>query len=667
MNPFASILGRTLACAGLALVLVACATEEEADPNNPSGVTNRPTVPAGTRCSGDGECGGGKCVNGACSAGFKCENDAACPGGRCVDGACVPATATDGRKNGDETDVDCGGALAPRCADGKACAANTDCTSKVCKGGVCQAPTATDGVQNGDESDVDCGGLKGPGCKTGGACKAAIDCESKVCGADKKCVEATNTDGVQNGTETDIDCGGGAPTNAPVCPAGKACKLNEDCFWGHCTANVCEGHRPGTKDGDQTDIDCGGTASPACDWEKGCKVDKDCTTKACGPDKKCLTGPSCAAVHGGTTCGTGEFGDGFKVHETCCRSLKVTGFADAQHPGKTVYLDKYEITAGRMRVFLESLGANPNVKAWMAANRPSRWNTGWEDSLPTGNLSKYTYTVTNPTGNLLYPGQDKFAGSGGLGTWSVVSGTYTIDNGLFRSLAGPHFFPEFNPDYAASHDLNCTNTANSYGYGTYWQPAATISAANADGSIGKYYSKNDLDEKALNCVPFNLLAAFCAWDGGQLMTQEVFDFVAGGPWPNLTPSNIAGTPPPPRLAGANQPCGPGGNSLNTFSDGAGGCYSVYFYPNDFGNTYDGSAKIAPPGRVAADTVRLVPADQPWMDLKGNLEEAVIRSDGIRFDYRGYGVSYTSILFHKVQQTTARMKGGSFGGRCMRFK
>ena len=36
-------------------------------------------------------------------------------------------------------------------------------------------------------------------------------------------------------------------------------------------------------------------------------------------------------------------------------------------------------------------------------------------------------------------------------------------------------------------------------------------------------------------------------------------------------------------------------------------------------------------------------DEPWMDMNGNLQEAVTkRNETTRFDYRGYGVEYGSI-------------------------
>jgi hypothetical protein len=174
-----------------------------------------------------------------------------------------------------------------------------------------------------------------------------------------------------------------------------------------------------------------------------------------------------------------------------------------------------------------------------------------------------------------------------------------------------------------------------------------------------------MDEKALNCTPFSLFAAFCAWDGGQLMTDEVFDFVAGGAWP-ANPAD-ATQAPPPRLTGANTSCGPDGQSLITGGDSTVTCDGVYSFPDPAkGGDFDASWRVAPPGRVPGDTVAINAGDEAWHDLKGNLNEAVFRKDG-QFSFRGYGIGWSSIQAHRTQETTPRMKTGSFGARCMRFR
>lgn len=50
------------------------------------------------------------------------------------------AASKDGIKNGDETDVDCGGTKAAGCADGKSCKVATDCKNNVCTSGTCKPP-----------------------------------------------------------------------------------------------------------------------------------------------------------------------------------------------------------------------------------------------------------------------------------------------------------------------------------------------------------------------------------------------------------------------------------------------------------------------------------------------------------------------------------------------
>ncbi len=93
----------------------------------------------------------------------------------------------------------------PSCATGLGCKVGTDCDSRVCADGApstnaspgagvngfrCKAPTASDLVQNGDETDVDCGGAGNPKCAEGKACAAPTDCASDGCHSGKKiCVQ----------------------------------------------------------------------------------------------------------------------------------------------------------------------------------------------------------------------------------------------------------------------------------------------------------------------------------------------------------------------------------------------------------------------------------------------------------------------------------------------
>ncbi|MFN8591227.1 MAG: hypothetical protein U0031_07145 [Thermomicrobiales bacterium] len=60
-------------------------------------------------------------------------------------------TCKDGRKNGSETDVDCGGSC-PRCKVTKTCQNRDDCVTALCEGGVCIEP------ENATDCGLDAGG-----------------------------------------------------------------------------------------------------------------------------------------------------------------------------------------------------------------------------------------------------------------------------------------------------------------------------------------------------------------------------------------------------------------------------------------------------------------------------------------------------------------------------
>jgi hypothetical protein len=339
------------ACLALTLVSVAAcssttdATADEATPN-PNGKTE----------------------GADCTIGFDCRS------GICRDGRCAPSAAsldgspTDGVKNGDETDVDCGGSRAGKCADGRSCEVAGDCTSAVCKGGTCAAPSPTDGAKNGDETDVDCGGAKAPGCAT-----------------------------------------------------GKACADHGDC------------------------------ASDGCSYEK-----------------KCVAFKGCVAHFGGDTCGAGETGAGDAAHESCCATVDVADRPAGQ--GGSFTIDKYLVTAGRMRAFAERYQGN--LKKWAAGN-PKGWDSSLTQTLPEN-----------------------------------------MDD--VNILLGPN------------GKRGC-NVVNQGGRTFFQGPVDGIAAEKSD------FSKDVLDEKALNCVPWNMAAAVCAFDGGHLVSASEMQWVyenrgrAGGP------------------------------------------------------------------------------------------------------------------------------------------
>ena len=102
-----------------------------------------------------------------------------CPEGQCNLGAPMNA-CTDRVKNGAETDVDCGGGTCPTCPAGLRCVMTSDCETAGCNGGTCILPTCSDGKRDGFESDVDCGASCAD-CAVGKRCANGDDCVTGRC------------------------------------------------------------------------------------------------------------------------------------------------------------------------------------------------------------------------------------------------------------------------------------------------------------------------------------------------------------------------------------------------------------------------------------------------------------------------------------------------------
>src|SRR5882672_5234846 len=201
----AAFLGRFLVALGASAVCIASCTF-------PDYTGFGPTGPDGTSTGSSGAAGGGT-------------------GGR-VDASSdvTPATCFDQAKNGDESDVDCGGTVCPRCPIDKGCVTKNDCAEGVCTNGTCVTPGCGDHVKNGDETDVDCGGSCPIRCATGKKCGSNGDCQDGVCTAGS-CQSPTCADATKNEGEVDVDCGG--PCQA--CAIGKSCVEGKDCATGVCS------------------------------------------------------------------------------------------------------------------------------------------------------------------------------------------------------------------------------------------------------------------------------------------------------------------------------------------------------------------------------------------------------------------------------------------------
>ena len=176
------------------------------------------------------------------------------------------ASCTDNIKNQGESDIDCGGSICTtRCSVTQTCNQNSDCTTNYCSGGVCAnqppATSCTDGIKNQDETDIDCGGSTctarctygqdcGPfnypidaNCATGLKC---LDTWPSVCGQNRKFVCGTiiETDGGVNSTGFNLTLSGIINKTAGIYSlivqdtCINSTHLNETALWG-----TCQGYR----------------------------------------------------------------------------------------------------------------------------------------------------------------------------------------------------------------------------------------------------------------------------------------------------------------------------------------------------------------------------------------------------------------------------------------
>lgn len=203
-----------------------------------AGMEVKTPSPQGTPCNtgGGNSCDDkGKCI--------ECNTDADCaPAGKICDSKSnLCFSCTDNQKNGDESDIDCGGDRCSACVQGKGCTVIQDCASNLfCADGVCCGSACGEACQAcnlptsvGTCSDIEkyqddpsygmnmsCLGANMKTCNGAGACRGALgstcmsntDCASGRCGmATKVCVKST----------------------------GDMCNQPSECFSGTCTNGMC--------------------------------------------------------------------------------------------------------------------------------------------------------------------------------------------------------------------------------------------------------------------------------------------------------------------------------------------------------------------------------------------------------------------------------------------
>jgi len=464
-------------------------------------------------------------------------------------------------------------------------------------------------------------------------------------------------DGKKNNGETDIDCGG---PNAKKCGLGKACAAGTDCGLGYCANDQCA--LPTSSDeiqnGTETDKDCGGAelsfdgitvpAAPSCALTKKCQVDTDCESTVCADYKLCVEAPSCRALHGGHSCGPTEDAEN---HESCCKTLQVPGLTmkDAGGDTKNVYVDKYEITAGRVRAWIAAIEAQydgvPNIQAWvrdrvlvdpiLAAMFPK---TGFPAS--TGFTSQIDGLPSKKNGQIVtFP-------------YYGPEGTIDLDMGLADQLGPASYYRGVQPGENTATS-GCGMTAGAYGHRTYWYDDAQMAYF---GEPPRSVSQDILDEKSMNCMTPMMFAAFCAWDGGYLVSRDAISAVYGpSQWPwgdNPIPGDEVA-----KITNYN---------AGTSNFGAKDPRYLFplvdygFFANDF------TPIIAAPGRFPGDASQVRPAPQEsWMDVGGNMLEFSQYNGGW---YGWTGSSWEGHLYPRSWTTSVYFvdKYGKTGARCMRL-
>jgi formylglycine-generating enzyme required for sulfatase activity len=210
-------------------------------------------------------------------------------------------------------------------------------------------------------------------------------------------------------------------------------------------------------------------AAAACSSSESPEVD-DAPVVAEGVSELAAATPSCGVTGAGlSTCGSGN--------ESCCAAIDL---------GTGVKLDKFQVTAGRMRQFLKA--TRGDVAGWYAESKAAL--------RPDAVAQLDAYASYLPRS---------------------LSASY-------QALGGFIYLPSMPSAAQGCFVGDATNP----GYGSHTYPLPSGYEPEVRG-----LSANQLAAKALNCVPYPLAAAFCAWDGGRLQTNEEHDLAYGAaayPW-----------------------------------------------------------------------------------------------------------------------------------------
>lgn len=293
-----------------------------------------------------------------------------------------------------------------------------------------------------------------------------------------------------------------------------------------------------------------------------CRSDAECASGGCDYSGHCAAARSCTGHEGGDTCGPAG-------NESCCTSIAVA------KPGAPYKLDKYSITAGRFRAFIEKTGGN--VRGYIQANRPSWFEPVWDAWVPR---VMDDGTAVTGASHLFAAGQGR--------------------DGVYQQLGPIHY----GAAEAGGNEGCLTKFVGNAR--TYRLPDA-VNASLFDDV--QQYPQAILDQKPQQCTTFFMFAAFCAWDGGRLPTLAELDYA----WDKGQPAQYTypwGNTPVPGGWDNAYPFDPTGKGFGSVAPaGADQTRANYKYnfwmpatmacTNDDPSKCDYSVFLAPPGRFPA--------------------------------------------------------------------
>jgi hypothetical protein len=272
-------------------------------------------------------------------------------------------------------------------------------------------------------------------------------------------------------------------------------------------------------------------------------------------------------------------------------------------PSASARLDKYEVTAGRFRQFVETAG--PNLRQWAAAEIANNTPTGQRLANDVPATMRALLPASDTPGdpmNLVMQ----------IGATVMDSRTPSMSQGCYQDARDAAYGAYGANTYYWDHAVLKAH------FGNVQDPAPGVGQPlPAPRPIApRRFTKAQYDEKSMNCGAYWMYAAFCAWDGGRMPTGPEMDEAYGAavyPWGTATYSF---------------PVNPGGGpflyelTANYFNNRTGATPGLFYHFPDYGDAYDESGYIAAPGRFILDNTAVTSGGESWMDLGANVMELV---------------------------------------------